>query len=313
MNCRDFLIEFEDRNALTESATLHLNNCPGCRKTKAEQTHVWQMIDGLGRVDVPKDFDFRLKARIAKAKTNDFKPRFMPVLRYVLPFSVIVLVFAFIVFNAMFLNDKNIVPQVAENNFPAPVENEVTLDKTLTGQIDTANNYQSSNNEKPAPIISSLEKQSKDSTILRKETELAAVKPLKKARTGAPRETIKNNFTGSRDSSLTNSPGKLPPGLTSQKVEPVPNITGAKTFSAADILLELGIETVLENGKRVVKAVRPKSTGEMSTIKSGDIIEAIDGKKLIDEPTAGKKIEGKMLTVRRGAEKIEIPLRNQLN
>nr|MDQ3373175.1 hypothetical protein [Acidobacteriota bacterium] len=246
MNCRDFLVEFEDRDTLTRAATLHLKDCLGCQKTTAVQTRIWQMIDGLGRVDAPKDFDFRLKAQIAKANANDFKPRFLPALRYVLPLSAIVLVFALVVFNAVFLNDKNIVPQVAENNFPAPVENEVTLDKTLTGQIDTANNYQSSNNEKPAPIISSLEKQSKDSTILRKETELAAVKPLKKARTGAPRETIKNNFTGSRDSSLTNSPQKLPPGLNpNQKFETAPNITGTKTITAAEVLLQLGIETVL--------------------------------------------------------------------
>ncbi len=77
--------------------------------------------------------------------------------------------------------------------------------------------------------------------------------------------------------------------------------------------MELGIETVLENGKRVVKAVRPKSSGEMSTIKSGDIIEAIDGKKLTDKSIPGKKIEGKTLTVMRGTEKKEISLRNQLN
>jgi hypothetical protein len=118
MNCRDFLIEFEDRDTLTRAATLHLKDCLGCQKTTAVQTRIWQMIDGLGRVDAPKDFDFRLKAQIAKANANDFKPRFLPALRYVLPLSAIVLVFALVVFNAVFLNDKNIVPQVAENNFP---------------------------------------------------------------------------------------------------------------------------------------------------------------------------------------------------
>jgi hypothetical protein len=312
MNCRDFLIEFEDRNALTEAATLHLSDCRGCQKTKAEQIRVWQMIDGLGRVDVPKNFDFRLKARIAKANAVDFKPRFVPMLRYVLPLSAIVLVFALVVFNTVFLNDKNIVPQVAENNFPASVEKENTLDKTLTGQSDSANNYQASNDEKPISVISSVEKQSKKSIFLRNETELVAVKPLKKVETGISQKTFKNDFKGSIDSSFRTSPEKLPKGLDSnQKVETAPNITGTKTITAAETLLQLGIETVLENGKRVVKAVRQKSVGEISEIKSGDIVEAIDGKKLNGEPIPGKKIEGKTLTITRGAEKMEIPLRNQ--
>jgi len=312
MNCREFLIEFEDRNALTRAATLHLNNCPGCQKTKAEQTRVWQMIDGLGRVAPPKNFDFRLKARIAKANANDFKPRFVPVLRYVLPLSAIVLVFALVVFNTMFSNDGNIVPQVAESSVPASVEKENTFDKTFPVQFDTAGNY-SPNDEKLAPITSSADKQSKESTISRKESELATRKALKETRTGMPQKNAKDNFIGSRDSGFTTSPEKLPQGLTNKKVEIVPNIIGTKKITATGTLLQLGIETILENGKRVVKAVRQKSTGQISDVRSGDIIEAIDGKKLTDEPTPGKKIEGKTLTVTRGAEKIEIPLRNQPN
>ncbi len=78
MNCRNFLKEFEDRAALTETATLHLNDCAGCKKVNDEQTRVWQMIETLPAVDAPKDFDFRLKAQIAKAKSENFQPRFSP-------------------------------------------------------------------------------------------------------------------------------------------------------------------------------------------------------------------------------------------
>lgn len=313
MNCRDFLFEFEDRNALTEAATLHLNNCLNCRKTSAEQTQVWQMIDGLRRVDAPKDFDFHLKARIAKASANDFKPRYLPVLRYVLPLSVIVLIFTLIVFNTVFLNDKNTVPQVAETNFPAAVEQENTFAKTSNGQFEIANNYQNPNVENPAVATSNPDKQSQNVAIPKKETEFAAVRQTKKTLNGASQKSIKDNFTGSIDSSSTNSTEKLPEGLNSKKkIEVVPNVSGVKILTA-EILSQLGIETVLENGKRVVKSVRQKSVGETSNIKNGDVIEAIDGKKLTDEPTPGEKIEGKTLTVTRGGAKMEILLRNQLN
>ncbi|MEJ7862802.1 MAG: hypothetical protein WKF90_14320 [Pyrinomonadaceae bacterium] len=314
MNCRDFLIEFEDRNALTEAATLHLNDCLNCQKTSAEQTQVWQMIGGLRRVDAPKDFDFHLKARIAKASANDFNPRYLPVLRYVLPLSVIVLIFTLIVFNTVFLNDTNGVPQVSETSFPAAVEQENTFAQTSNGQFEIANNYQNPSIENPAVPISNTDKQSQDVAIPKKETEFAAVRQTKKKLNGVSQKSIKDNFTGSRDSSLTNSTEKLPEGLNpKKKIEVVPNVSGVKIFTAAEILLELGIETVLENGKRVVKSVRQKSVGETSSIKNGDIVEAINGKKLTDEPTPGEKIEGKALTVTRGGAKMEILLRNQLN
>ncbi len=95
MNCREFLIVFEERSGLTEAATLHLKDCSGCQKTSREQTLVWQMIEDLPRVDAPKNFDFRVKARIADAKPTNFQPRFFPVLRYVLPLSLAVLILGF--------------------------------------------------------------------------------------------------------------------------------------------------------------------------------------------------------------------------
>ena len=39
---------------------------------------VQQMIKNLHRVDAPKDFDFRLKARIANAKSPIFSRAFCP-------------------------------------------------------------------------------------------------------------------------------------------------------------------------------------------------------------------------------------------
>lgn len=314
MNCRDFLSEFEDRNALSETATLHLSQCPGCQKTSRQQTQVWQMIDGLRRVEAPKDFDFHLKARIAKASADDFKPRFLPVLRYVLPLGAILLFFSLVVFNTVFLSDENGVPQVAENNFPAAFEPANTLDQTLNGQIDLANNYQSPAVENPALMNSDAGKESKQPIIKKEETELATVKSAKNLRAGTIPKTSRDTFTGSRDSSLTRAPEKLPEGLTANKrIETPPNVSTVKTFTAAAILSELGIETVLENGKRVVRSIRQNSTGEISGVKNGDVIEAIDGKKLTDESASGKTIEGKTLTVTRGAGKVQIPLRNQLN
>ncbi len=72
---------------------------------------------------------------------------------------------------------------------------------------------------------------------------------------------------------------------------------------------ELGIETVSKNGRWEVKTVKQNSVGERSSVKVGDLIEAIDGEKLTSEPIRAKTVEGKKLTIMRGAGKIEIFLR----
>ncbi len=128
MNCREFTAEFEERrNALSQSARFHLNDCPGCEKTSGEQTRVWQMIDGLTRVDAPNDFNFRVKARIANAKPHNFQPQFFPVLRYVLPLSVIGLILAFVVFNGIYSLDDKTVSPLAENDYRMPKSDENLL------------------------------------------------------------------------------------------------------------------------------------------------------------------------------------------
>ncbi len=80
---------------------------------------IQQMIKNLHRVDAPKDFDFRLKARIANAKSTDFQPRFLPVLRYVLPLSVVVLIFTFVIINGIYFGGNN---QTVAEVQPIPVE-----------------------------------------------------------------------------------------------------------------------------------------------------------------------------------------------
>ncbi len=77
------------------------------------------------------------------------------------------------------------------------------------------------------------------------------------------------------------------------------------------MLSEIGIEIVLEDGKHEVKSVTKNSLAERSGVKVGDVVEAIDGKKISDEPFSGRTIKVKTLTVLRGAKKIEIALSNQ--
>ena len=46
-------------------ATQHLRECGSCREFQEKQTRLRQIVGGLGTIQAPPDFDFRLRARLA--------------------------------------------------------------------------------------------------------------------------------------------------------------------------------------------------------------------------------------------------------
>ena len=311
MNCRDFLNEFEERNALSDTATQHLNDCADCRKTNVVQTRVWRAIDGFAPVDAPNDFNFQVKARIANANPSDFQLQLFPVLRYVLPLSVVGLILAFVIFNGVYSLDDKTVSPIADSKFQ-------TSDKKENLSASSSTAEQITDDSKPSEVQESIAGNPNIQTPENKKelktpqvgNQLVAVKSTKKLQIKMPKDKGKNSG-GSQI--LAVSPPRIftPKGLNpTQKIETPSNFEKINTITAGQILSELGIETVLKNGKWEVKSVKQNSVGERSRVKVGDSIEAIDGAKLSGEPIRAKTIEGKKLTVLRGAEKIEISLRN---
>jgi len=307
MNCQDFLNEFEERRALTETAMLHLKDCTGCKKTSDEQTRVWQMIETLEKVGAPKDFNFRLKARIAAAKPSNFEPRLLPAFRYVLPLSLTVLIFAFVVFNGVYFVNDNTAPQVVENNFQPVIEKQDAPVDSPIAQLDAP---ESSTNEKSIEGVSNPSEQPKSAKLSRDGLEFVAGRSPKRSPATTRKESVKDDFKGSRDSASTSSKVITPKGINLDKtIETSPISDNANPLTAEQILSELGMEIVSENGNRKVKSVKQNSIAERSKIKVGDVIESIDGKKLTNEPVRGKTIGAKKINVVRNAEKIEILLR----
>jgi hypothetical protein len=71
MDCKAFRQEIELLETGETSravAQSHLNACPACRTFQRERLSLRQLVGSLGAVNVPPDFDFRLRARIAAAK-----------------------------------------------------------------------------------------------------------------------------------------------------------------------------------------------------------------------------------------------------
>ncbi len=73
MNCQTCRAEIEELEAgapLSERASAHVRVCPECWAFHDERQALRRLVGSLGPVGAPPDFDFRLRARLAAAKTN---------------------------------------------------------------------------------------------------------------------------------------------------------------------------------------------------------------------------------------------------
>lgn len=71
MNCRNIRREIEEAGSggfLSAAVLSHLEACAACQRLLREQTNLQAILCGLGTVEAPGDFDFRLRARLAGEK-----------------------------------------------------------------------------------------------------------------------------------------------------------------------------------------------------------------------------------------------------
>ena len=94
-NCefiRQELDELMLGETISAAAAEHLRECDECREFNEKQTRLRQIVGSLGTVSAPPDFDFRLRARLAK-DANGAAFHFWPLARRGLAFIAVLLVF----------------------------------------------------------------------------------------------------------------------------------------------------------------------------------------------------------------------------
>jgi hypothetical protein len=77
MNCQNLrrVIEAADRgDLLSVAAAEHISACPACEKFNDEHVKLRDIVSNLGTVKAPDDFEFRLRARLARANAQGTQP-----------------------------------------------------------------------------------------------------------------------------------------------------------------------------------------------------------------------------------------------
>ncbi|HEY0429180.1 MAG TPA: hypothetical protein VGC76_15475 [Pyrinomonadaceae bacterium] len=257
-----------------------------------EDEKVRLMLSDLKRVEAPKDFDFRLKARIARGAPERQKTGWFPLLRYVAPLCLAIIVLAVLVINGLYSVDQISAPPLAANRALPPIENINSASAAQPKEQFVADDA----NPPPPSFENTANASKKETRVFPKDSELAA--NIEKPKTEKPK--MENNGGGSRDSAVANANPLLPNGFTPNKFNQV-----------KDVLLIIGIDAAFSDNKWKVKSVAENSKAANAGVKTDDVIEAIDGSALASETIPAKKSYSGKLTIARGAEKLEIKLQNK--
>lgn len=266
----------------------------------ADERRIGEMCRTLKRAEAPKDFDFKLKARIANAKASDFQPRrrFIPAMTYALPALALILVLGLVAYNGGFLSSGNSVSTIAGSPLApqsvTPPENSAVSSFAPSDQTANVN----------AAVLPFIQESTKPAEV--------AIRQTKKPETGLMRRTKENETGGSIDKSAKKVQVIEPNfGLLPIVPQNSQDNEAANPIPVREVLLQNGINVDFENGKWTVRSVTPNSLGDSSGVKQNDVIEEIDSQPLSAATVFDKIVNGKTITVTRNGQKSVIKLRNR--
>jgi hypothetical protein len=262
----------------------------------ADDEKLRELCRSLKKREAPKDFDFKLKARIANSKSNDFQPRFGFAFRYALP--ALALILGLLAYNSGFLSSSK------GNQFVA--ESSIAPTNPALPQNTAVSNYSvPETKEQPNDILAALPPNQSVPTLSDNVT--VPSKP-KMSRTERKHELKNDDSTRSEDKAVKRGQVILPKGFDQKTIpQTSPNQEKPVPQAVKGMLSMMGINAVFENGKWTVKSVESNGV----ELKENDIIEALDDQPLSTENIDSRVVNFKTFTVMRNGEKLIIRIQSK--
>ena len=254
-----------------------------------EQSDVAALLGALPRVEAPKNFEFGVKARIAKGSPS--RGISIPFFKVAAPLGLVFAVAGFGIFYGT-------LPAADESRTAqAPVTAEspaVAAARSQTALPPPVNNVVS---DVVSPSAAPPER--------------AAVRPRRTSpvRPAVNTRPIERSVGGSVDSSLGSANTILPRGLDSanpRSLNSNANSAGAQ-IPVRDIFEMLGIDAEFADTGWKVRSLMVNSLASRANVRLGDIVEAIDGNKLKGNVTPRGSVT--VLTVLRDGKSIDLNLK----
>ncbi len=266
----------------------HENNNIGGRAELpgSDEQKISEMLGGLKRVGAPKDFDFHLKARIAKAKPSDYqRASLFPILKYAMPLALFMAVGA----GVLLVNSYN-----------------SGLDDTLVSQPALP---QAAESGTVGPTTASTEPQQQENVQPEPPRYVAVEKPdtVRRSRAvDAPRSTAERTVPegGSRDFSPSGNYTDRAISVAPTPRTPAGLSLNQKRLNEAFEMIEA--EAVFEGGSWVVKSVKANGIADGMGLRSGDKVRSIDGTPVGERTEFPPSFSVGTIQVQRGDETVEL-------
>lgn len=246
------------------------------------------LLAGLPRVAAPADFDVRVRARIAKGKTEARRGFRLPAaVAYGVGLGVVLVAFGLFGVFWMYSGDAEGVPAVA------------TVDHS--GQAENTSNVVISK-EPPSPVSN--------------DTVAAARTPVPSATDPSPAVEVKPDKKVAQtpeikpDSAQRRARTIYPKGIDPNLVI-TPQANAAergKPIQVKELLSFLGVNASFAEGGWRVDSVSANSTAGRLGLKAGDVITAINDQAINENTSFAGSFSGKSLQIRRNGQNIHVDL-----
>jgi hypothetical protein len=272
------------------------NKAAVSEQLNADEARVAEMLGGLRRVEAPGDFEFYVKARIAQAAPADITPSpLFGRLKIFAPLALVLMVAGFVGFNEFFSSRPNNGTVVAEQ----PHIEEPTKQFQ---QGDSVAAVPEPNNSLTQPEAN-RDNSDRDEVASGPRGSDRARKTIGNSDTGGGSKTVAGRGT----SAVINPPGINPNPPTNEASATPPE--GIAKTTAREFLSLLGIDAEPGTGGWKVTSFKANSPADHSGVKTGDLIEALDDRKLEADSAFTGNFVVKTLKVLRDGKSLTIVLK----
>jgi|GEM_PF-774546 len=275
-----------------------MNNDEINRSVFGNDDDITRVLSALPHVDAPSDFDFGVKAKIARRQQSSVTGWFarMPAaMLYAVPLVMVLLLGTY----TFFLLAESSSPEIQVASQPETPVSESTAQQPASAPAErTAAQERSVGSTEVVSAPKSATQVSSSQTNVRGVSGSAA-----------SRNTSHQRGGGSYDMSSGQPRPIYPHGSAPRNAFPQPvNPQSSAGLTVGDVLSPIGIKTVFENGEYRVTVVEDKSLAKKSGIATGDVVTAIDNHQLTQKSNFKGKIAADQLTVKRGVQTLKIKL-----
>jgi len=265
----------------------------------ADDERISDLLALLPRVDAPGDFSFRVKARIASARSATGRRSWLPATAAVAaPLGLVLAVGGYFVLTTVYSPSTVQAPPTAELRPATLPTQEISNPVTNPPRTFTA-------------LTPSEEVDDGAMAVKPRDVDSGITRPIKT--TGSLRRTNVNAGGVSEDQTLGIGKGEVPPKVVDanrgKSPEPPP-MNGNPPVSAKSVLVTMGIEASYSGSTWTIASIQSNSSAARSGLKAGDVIEAVNGRALTGTTLFDNKFTGRSVLVRRDGKTIQINLKH---